>query len=66
MSFIYKKDVATAILSTMIYKGDIINGNCNIWNLVDNNPAPCLEVMEFGSKLLEGANLLPERKKSSL
>ena len=59
-SRIHEEDVTRAILSAAIkYYNDEPVDNVCLWNLADEYPSPRSEVMEFGTKLLEDANLLP-------
>ena len=62
-SRIHEEDVSRAILSAMIvHNKQPACGESCLWNLADDNPSPRSEVMAFGIKLLEEANLLPEKK----
>ena len=54
-SRIHEEDVTRAILSAAPLD------NACLWNLADDYPSPRSEVMEFGTKLLEDANLLPAK-----
>jgi len=59
-SRVHEEDVCRAILSAMMCNGTTAGEAC-LWNLADDNPAPRSEVMAFGTKLLEEANLLPRK-----
>ena len=62
-SRIHEEDVSRAILSAMIvHNKQPACGESCLWNLADDNPSPRSEVMAFGIKLLEEANLLPKKK----
>lgn len=62
-SRIHEEDVSRAIVSAMNHnKQQPACGDSCLWNLADDNPSPRSEVMAYGAKLLEEANLLPQQK----
>lgn len=62
-SRIHEEDATRAIIHAMNCN-QTAAGECCIWNLADDNPAPRSEVMSYGSRLLQGYGIKLHQKNS--